>query len=81
MKNEFEILTFQSKLSCKRGGVPVVYYSNILEIKRFAKTGTSTDFKIKGQFACPIYPSCICRKSCCVIRELKELNLLPGKDK
>lgn len=59
MENKFKILTFQSKLSCKRDGKPVMYFSNIVEIKCLDSTKTSISFKIKRQPTCANYPPCI----------------------
>ena len=62
MENQFKILTFQSKISAKRNGIPVMYFSNIVEIKCFDITRTSSDFEIKKQPVCSSYPPCACHK-------------------
>ena len=62
MENNFKILTFQSKISCKRDGIPVMYFSNIVEIKCYDITRTSSDFEIKKQPTCATYPPCFCDK-------------------
>ncbi len=64
MKNEFKTLAFQSRIFCKRNGVPVTYYSNIVEIKHFYSTRSSKEFEVKKQPLCPAYPPCICHKKC-----------------
>lgn len=63
MENNFKILTFQSKISCKRDETSVMYFSNIVELKCYDTTRTSSECEIKKQPTCVAYPLYFCDKN------------------